>query len=444
MIRTLHLTNAWHPSSGGISTFYRALMQAAERRRQRMSLVVPGERSWREDIGEFGRIYHVATGRAPINGAYRMLYPARYLLPGAPIVKILRAEAPDLVEISDKYTMPYLGGLLRLGSLPGYRARPAVIGLSCERMDENLAAYLHRGKWGPRFTRVYMKWLYFPLFDHHITVSEHTALELEVAARGHKVRRGVWVKPMGVDTSQFSHTKRCREKRRELAVRAGGGDDSVLLLYAGRLAREKNAALLIGVMEHLAEAGRDFRLLIAGSGELREDLEACARQRVPGRVCFLGHIDSREALATLYANCDIFLHPNPREPFGIAPLEAMASGIPLVAPNSGGVTAYANATNAWLGEASGAVLASLVLKVQSDPAELARKTAAASWTAWSHRWETVADGFLSLYDELHAVTLGAKPEAAVAPRFYSTPGDLLGRELGDRGRDGQRRYEASY
>ncbi len=43
-------------------------------------------------------------------------------------------------------------------------------------------------------------------------------------------------------------------------------------------------------------------------------------------VTYLGHEADRRRLADLYANVDVFLHPNPREPFGIAPLEAMASG----------------------------------------------------------------------------------------------------------------------
>ncbi len=64
----------------------------------------------------------------------------------------------------------------------------------------------------------------------------------------------------------------------------------------------------------------------------------------------LGQINDTETLANLFANCDAFVHPNPREPFGITPLEAMASGLPVVAPNSGGVLSYANSENAWLSE----------------------------------------------------------------------------------------------
>jgi alpha-1,6-mannosyltransferase len=105
--------------------------------------------------------------------------------------------------------------------------------------------------------------------------------------------------------------------------------------------------LLITTAKELVLRGtRDFELLIAGTGNLRSSLEAEASQKCPGFLRFLGHIGDRQQLADLYANCDAFIHPNPSEPFGIAPLEAMASGLPLIAPNSGGLTTYANTENA--------------------------------------------------------------------------------------------------
>ena len=71
-------------------------------------------------------------------------------------------------------------------------------------------------------------------------------------------------------------------------------------------------------------------------------------------MILLGHIADPERLADIYANCDALVHPNPREPFGIAPLEAMASGLPVVVARSGGVLSYANEENSWLAEPTGA------------------------------------------------------------------------------------------
>src|ERR1700680_5267215 len=74
----------------------------------------------------------------------------------------------------------------------------------------------------------------------------------------------------------------------------------------------------------------------------------------------------RERLADIFANSDALIHPNPREPVGIAPLEAMASGLPVVAPFSGGVLSYANEHNSWLADASGKSFANSVRRIFAD------------------------------------------------------------------------------
>jgi alpha-1,6-mannosyltransferase len=120
-----------------------------------------------------------------------------------------------------------------------------------------------------------------------------------------------------------------------------------------------------------------------------------------GRIHLLGHIANRKDLADLYANCDALVHPNPREPFGIAPLEAMASGLPVVAPRAGGVLSYANPGNAWLAEPTGTDLAAAVRKVFADDVDKAVKTGQALRTAANFDWPQVAAVFFDLYDDLH-------------------------------------------
>jgi alpha-1,6-mannosyltransferase len=294
-------------------------------------------------------------------------------------------------------------------------------------MDENIAAYLTPGNAGQRFCEWYMKWLYFPMFDHHITVSEHTARELIEASRGHKVQRGIWVAPMGVDCVRFTPERRSPRIRRQLLDLVQGGDDSTVLLYAGRLAPEKNLPLLTAMMERLDPAA--YRLAIAGNGILLEALRRECAEKGLRHVAFLGHLADRGTLADFYANADVFVHPNPREPFGIAPLEAMSAGLALVAPNEGGVTSYANASNAWLADATPAAFAEAVISVRADSAARARKTAEASKTAERHRWPNVTARYLQLYRELDAITQGKQLIQTIAARTYSTPGDVFGREL---------------
>lgn len=419
-MKTLHLTNSWHATSGGIATFYRALMAEANRRKQPIRLVVPGGQDRIEECGELGRIYHVKAPRALLNRQYRSIYPTQFLSAGSKLQAILRTERPNLVEICDKYTLNYLGPLLRRQLSSSIAFRPVVIGLSCERMDDNFRTYLGNLPLAKYFCSAYMRWIYFPFFDHHIANSEYTAAELRSASSGHLIARGTWVRHMGVDLRHLSPQLRSNELRRRLLNQFDASDESVLLLYVGRLVPEKNLTLLFDLMGRLTEdRKRDFRLLVVGEGiERKRWEEDMARQR-PGRVRFLGHISDRTVLADLYANSDVFIHPNAHEPFGIAPLEAMASGLPLLAPKYGGITSYANDTNAWLAEPTTEGFMAALEAAVANPEQTAIRTNTALQTARHYDWNTVASSFLDLYDELYRCATQSSP--IPEPAFWSTP-----------------------
>jgi alpha-1,6-mannosyltransferase len=401
-IKTLHITNAYHAKSGGISTFYRALLGAANRTGRLMRLVVPGKKTMVEEVGSFGRIYHISAPNAPIfDRRYCMLLPHTYMPPFRGVLwRILKEEQPDLVDVCDKYALNWLGGFLRRAWMPGID-RPVVVGTSCERMDDNVRAFVTSRKIGRLWSRFYLGYCYIPLFDYHIANSQYTADELhEAMVSPHN--RPVFVRPMGAEVDDCANASRSEDKRQKLLAMCGGNNATRLLIYAGRLSPEKNISLLIEMMEKLTgDRNPDFRLLVAGSGPLAGWLENETQKRAPGRVFSLGHISDRASLIDLYANCDAFVHPNPREPFGIAPLEAMAAGIPLVVPNSGGVLSYADETNAWLAEANPEAFAVAVRSIFTNQAICKDKLARARWTAERHNWNSVTAQFFELYDHLY-------------------------------------------
>ncbi len=412
-LTTLHLTNAWHPTSGGIRTFYSSLLDAANRDHRRVVVVAPGERNVDEPVGRFGRICFVAAPPAPaFDSRYRLIYPHRYF-PGAGtrIEEILEHERPAIVEIADKYSLVYLAALLRKQWFPRV-PRPALIGLSCERFDDNIGAYLSTSGTARRFTRWYLRHIYAPPFDVHVANSRYTADELRAAVPD---RPAGFVREcaMGVDVSSFSPAHASRAVRAQLLRRCGGGYETHLLFYAGRLSPEKNLDLLVATLRHLIEAGTgDFRLIVAGDGPRASWLNAQATGALAGRIVLLGNLD-RTALAACYASCDVFVHPNAREPFGIGPLEAMASGIPTVLPNSGGVLTYANSTNAWMAEPNAPAFSHAVQEARlGDRARLQ----AARTTAQAFSWEDATRRYFDLYDAIHHEVLGPRhPVRSEAP-----------------------------
>lgn len=395
-IKTLHLTNAYHPSSGGIRTFYLAMFAAAGELGREMRLIVPGEHTRTEAVGPGGKIHYIASRPSPIGDArYRMLSPFNPL-----VRRIIREERADVVEVADKYTLPILARWIRRDARQSPSPPPVLVAINHERLDDNFRAYMPRlpAAATNRLARLYLRRFYLRCFDCHIANSDYTAAELHSAAAGLRHPPRIATLHMGVDADSMSPDRRATEKRRRLLASLNLPESAVLLLYVGRLAAEKNLSLLV---EMLGKLPKRFVVLLAGSGTAEPSLRASAAAQAPGRLHFLGQMNDREALAELYANVDGFVHPNGREPFGIAPLEAMASGIPLIAPDRGGVTSYASEANAWLAAPTGEAFAAAVLRAFEEPdASRDLKLSAARQTAREHRWPIVARKYFELFDEL--------------------------------------------
>ena len=392
--RTVHLTNAWHPTSGGISTFYRNLLVRAGHSGRCMTLIVPGERTYTEEVTGQARIIHVEARLSRIaGGGYRTMWPLGRA--GRIIVEALREAQPDLVEVSDKYALALVGGFLQAGWAGGLRLRPVLVGISHERMHDNVGAYL---KLAPMFSdllcRLYLKHFYWLMFDHHVANSEYTASELRPASRGHRAYRWLHVMPMGVDASRFDPALRTPKARQWLLQRTGCPVGARLLLYAGRLAEEKNIPLLVNTLGALGPA---YHLTVAGDGKLREWLRNAGNTSTPGRIHFTGHLTGSELVSVL-AGADAFVHPNPAEPFGIAPLEAMAAGTPVVLPRAGGVLSYASDENAWLAEPNSLSFARTVDELFRRSDVAGERAARARATAVGFDWGMVAVRWFNLYD----------------------------------------------
>ncbi len=154
-------------------------------------------------------------------------------------------------------------------------------------------------------------------------------------------------------------------------------------------------------MEILArDSTKDYRLLIAGAGPQAEWLKEETAKRIPNKIVQLGHLD-KETLSDFYANADVFVHPNPREPFGIAPLEAMASGTPTLAPNAGGLLSYATNENAWLVEPTAGNFAAAVREIIGDEPLRNRKVERAFEAVAENTREKSTDFLLATYDRLY-------------------------------------------
>src|SRR4030095_3089926 len=114
-VKSLHITNFYHKNSGGISTSFNNLLAAAERHKRYVRLIVPGEAESIDDVNEFARIYYVPAKQSPIfDKRYRVMMPWQYMVKDSLIRRILLEEMPDMIEVTDKYTLSMLGPMIRM------------------------------------------------------------------------------------------------------------------------------------------------------------------------------------------------------------------------------------------------------------------------------------------------------------------------------------------
>jgi glycosyltransferase involved in cell wall biosynthesis len=422
-MKSVHITNYYHKNSGGISTSYNNLLAAAQRHRRHVRLIVPGETESVEVVNEFAKIYYVPAKYSPIfDKRYRLILPWQYMVTDSIIRKILLEENPDLIEVTDKYTLSPLGAMIRTNKFEKL-GRPVLVHFSCERMDDNIASFLTSGRLGLWLARRVIGNYTMPSFDYHIANSKYTAEEFYDSLSPEKnkgrsegflnwcwryfksprvrIEDRVLVCPRGVNSAMFTPERRSADIQREMREQAGVPRDSIVLLYAGRISPEKNIGLLVDMMKLLSKDSRhDYRLLVAGAGPQSDWLRERGEKFAPGKIKLLGHLE-KETLANYYANADVFVHPNPKEPFGIAPLEAMASGVATVAPNAGGILSYATNENVWLVEPDAEEFAEAVQEIVSNAQLREQKIARALTTALENTREASTDRLFATYDQIY-------------------------------------------
>lgn len=169
----------------------------------------------------------------------------------------------------------------------------------------------------------YVIW-YYSQMDYVFVTSNATAEELA----GHGLPREKLITfPRGVDTDMFHPGKASQEFRHLYGI---GGE--TVLLYVGRISKEKGLDTLTRAFKLLYAECSGVALLVVGDGPYLEII----RNELKGtKAIFTGYL-SGEKLATAYASSDIFVFPSYTDTFGNVVLEAQASGLPVIVSDQGG------------------------------------------------------------------------------------------------------------
>ena len=165
----------------------------------------------------------------------------------------------------------------------------------------------------------------------------------------------------------------------------------------GRFVHKKGFDLLLRSFSRVAHG--DIRLYLAGDGAERRHLtDLAAALNLGEKVCFAGWQDD---IRSFLLQGDLFVLPSRYEPFGIAVLEAMACGVPIIATKCHGPVEILDNDSAWLCDADEDTLAGALETAISDP-EGRQQRAQTAWTSFRERYaaEKVIPSFESLYESM--------------------------------------------
>lgn len=235
----------------------------------------------------------------------------------------------------------------------------------------------------------YMRWLYGDC--RSVLVPSESTRQLMVAARWSADRIRIWSR--GVDTKLFSPQRRSQDLRDEWRVSA----DRPVLLYVGRLSKEKGLAQLPLLQAALRARSVSHRLVIAGDGPLRRQLATeCPEAVICGPL-------GRDEVARVFASADVFVFPSETDTAGNVVLEAQASGLPVVVSATGGPKEQMlpGVTGAVCAGRDAASWAEAIAALCHEPVHAAASAAAREF-ALTRRWDLALAPLFNAYREIGA------------------------------------------
>ncbi|HWQ12353.1 MAG TPA: glycosyltransferase family 1 protein [Roseiflexaceae bacterium] len=364
-MRVAIFTETFLPKIDGVVTI---LCQALERLRERGHEVLLFGPPDMPDSYAGARLFRVGGPRF-------WLYPDLYIgLPHPRIGRALRRFQPDVVHVVNPAFLGPTGiALARRMRLP--------LVASCH-MDIPTYARLYVGPWAVR-----PAWALFRTVHNIADVNLVPSSWMLRDVRENGYKRVRWWR-RGIDLERFRPELRSAEMRARLS---DGHPDEFLALYVGRISREKN-------VQHLrALAGLPgVRLALVGGGP---ELEQFRAMFAGTDAVFTGFLRGDDVVAA-YASADVLVFPSTSETFGLAPLEAMACGLPVIGTLRGGlVDTLRDGVNALVYDADRPEqLVARVLELRRSPELLRELRTGALAYARERSWQSTMDQLIEFYE----------------------------------------------
>ncbi len=357
-MRIVQLANFYGPLSGGIRTALTEWRRGYTERGHEVHLVAPGSKT-RSIVEPHGQVHFIASPLIPGSGGYRMIVAVGLLR------RLLDTIQPDAIEVSDRTT------LVSLSNWAHQREVHSTLVIH-ERLDNQMRAILP-SLVPDRPLVDYWNRRTMPHFDAVIATSRYGARE--------PIRIGIEpsIVPLGVDTKTFRPLNTPLQRR------------VPRLVFLGRLSSDKHPQLALEALCTLRRWGHDVELVFIGDGPLRDRLVDEARG-LP--VTFTGFINERVHVSSLLAGADVSIVPCPGECFGLAALESLASGTPVVVAANSGAAELVEAGGGIAALPGPRAFAQAIERLLADPTDV---RASARRVAEAYPWDRSIDAILAAH-----------------------------------------------
>lgn len=302
-------------SGGGIRTYHmRKIEYLGQRDDVSYSLIVPSDKNAVEQHGT-AKIFHVKSPRIPGAEAYRHSFNPFKL------ERILKQVDPDLIEVGGPYVDPFLVGLVARkfdAVVTGFwhtHYPSAYFEFYGNRISPRVGRLLKQAGW-------YMARKTFGSYDATFAAADCVIADLKEQGIDRIIQC-----PLGVDTEHF------HPKHYDPALRMSvGAVDRPLVFFPHRLLQEKGIRQVVEAVPAIAQ-NTNAVFVFAGTGPEYPLVEKLISER--SDCHYLGYVESRELMARWLASSDLAYGLSAWETFGLSVIEAMASGVPIIAANEG-------------------------------------------------------------------------------------------------------------
>ncbi len=325
-MRIVDVNEFYSPTGGGVRTYIDRKMGIMSDLGHELIVLAPGTEDRIEERPGGGAIHYVKSPKLPFDANYGLFWDREA------VTRLLDHYDPDVVENCSPWRSAWFVGDWQGRAVKSFFMHNDNMAAYAQRWFEGVASHERIERAFGWYTRYMARFL--DLYD--CVVTNGPALEKRLRARGLRIDAAM---PLGIERSHFSPTFRDERLRRALLAQCDLPEDGLLLLGLGRHHPEKRWPMVIDAAER-AGATLPVGLVLLGQGVDTERME----KRIAGspHIRLFRPVYDRERLARIMASCDALIHGSEAEPFGLVASEAMASGLPLIVPDTGGCAEVAD------------------------------------------------------------------------------------------------------